>query len=120
MSRQLVITMKLPTNLLLTAIGLLAFTGASLATTPGTDNANQAPYADGWQTGDNGAATGAAFTGWSLSASTTGTASASGFFIGDSTGLNSPGADINVSSKSFGMYAGLNGGGGTANADAYD
>lgn len=99
------------------AAALAALTcSTSFAATLGTDNAAQAPYADGWQTGDDGAATGDGFTPWTLSNTTgTGGSAASGFYIGDSTNVG--GADINTSTKSFGMY-GVAGSSGTSEANA--
>ncbi|MCU0317195.1 MAG: hypothetical protein MUC92_11450 [Fimbriimonadaceae bacterium] len=68
-----------------------------------SDNANNLPYANGWQTGDNG---GFGFDAWSLLATTTNPANA-GHFIGTST-LNAQGANpgnIDVFGSAFGMYA---------------
>jgi hypothetical protein len=88
---------------LLTAFITLAlassFALTAKAATLGTDNANQAVYDDGWQTGDDGAATGDAFGAWTLSIS-----DIAGHFIGDSTVLSAPGADINVGGESWGMF----------------
>jgi hypothetical protein len=103
------------------ALGTMAMTSTSFAADPlpGTDNANQAPYTDGWNTGDNGAASGGGFSGWYLNSSYAGGGFA-GFFIGDSTTLGSPGANINVAGNSWGLFAGLFGNSGaSAEADAY-
>lgn len=104
---------------LLPAATLLLLASAASAATLGTDNANQLAYeladgnssndsnpannTNGWITGDNGAASGAAFQAWQLS--TPGNDGTAGFYIGDSRGLaGSNGADINVGNESFGMY----------------
>ncbi len=68
----------------------------------GSDFASDAAY-DGpafWTTGDDGGTAGT-FGAWTL---TNGGAS-SGRFIGDSTSLGSPGANINTVGESFGMFA---------------
>jgi hypothetical protein len=104
---------------LVVAVALAAFSyNTSFASNSGTDNAAQSPYSDGWQNGDNGAATGNAFQAWNLS--TQGTSGNAGFFIGDSTTLNAgnTGADINTSVKSFGLYGHGYDGNGNAEADA--
>jgi hypothetical protein len=70
------------------------------AATPGTDNANDPAYTAAWSNGTDGG-TAATFGPWSL----TNASATSGFFIGDSTTLNSPGGNINTNNKSFGMFA---------------
>jgi hypothetical protein len=63
------------------------------------DHANDAVYNDGWGGTDNG---GTGFNAWTFSTS----GSASGRFIGNSTGLSGgSGADINSSGESFGMFS---------------
>jgi hypothetical protein len=66
-----------------------------------SDIASNAAYDDGWQTGDDG---GTGFGSWTLSS-----AGFSGLFMGNSLNLDSgnpgPGADINTSSRSFGLFA---------------
>ncbi|HEX4085801.1 MAG TPA: PEP-CTERM sorting domain-containing protein [Chthoniobacteraceae bacterium] len=91
---------KLALPILLT----LGFSASAFAANSGTDNAAQPAYDTGgvWENGSNGEATGDAFLPWSLATSGTGYA---GFFIGDSTTLDSPGADINTSGSSWGIYA---------------
>ena len=87
---------------LLTLAALFAGTIITPAATVGTDNAANAAYgaAPTWNSGTNG---GAGFGSWSLTVS--GTGSNSGFFRGDSTAIGSPGADINTSGLSFGLYS---------------
>lgn len=103
----------------------LAVIASLQAATPGKDNANRPAYeptdgnggndgdptnnTNGWVTGDDGFDFGpAAFGAWTLS-----TVNSAGHFIGDSTNLSSPGANINVNSESFGMFGS---GGSTAEA----
>lgn len=63
-----------------------------------SDDASNAAYNDGWQSGDNG---GTGFGAWSLSTS----GGTSGFFIGNSTNLSGgSGANINAAGESFGMF----------------
>jgi glycosidase len=73
----------------------------------GTDVASNAPYDDGWQTGDNG---GTNFGAWTLNS--TGNSSQAGFFIGDSrnngNGNSNGDNDINTGGEAFGMYANNN------------
>ncbi|MGH8045663.1 MAG: PEP-CTERM sorting domain-containing protein [Chthoniobacterales bacterium] len=83
--------------LLLPAVGMLAFTHTTNAASTAGDNASNVPYDDGWQNGDNG---GFGFSAWTLNT----TGGVAGRFIGNSTGLASPGANINVGGESFGMY----------------
>ena len=88
----------------LSAFGLIGFSTVSFAANAGTDDASQAAYSGSqWLNGSDGEATGDAFLAWNL-VPTSGTGFA-GFFLGDSTNLNSPGANINVSGASWGMYA---------------
>ncbi|GHB99962.1 PEP-CTERM sorting domain-containing protein [Cerasicoccus arenae] len=87
---------------IISVIGVASMTLASHAATIGIDNASASAYDSGWADGDNGVISGNAFNAWSLTTEGDG---AAGFFIGDSTNLSSPGADINVSGESFGMYA---------------
>ena len=67
----------------------------------GADQASEATYADGWQSGDNG---GTGMTDWTLS--TTGSA---GSFTGSSTGNgngdNNSDGDINTGGKAWGLWA---------------
>lgn len=86
-------------------IVLLALCGAAATAhcswaTPAADVASNVPYDDGWLGGDDG---GTGFAAWTQFNSGT-----SGFFMGNSLNLDGPGfgADINTSSRSFGMYAG--------------
>jgi hypothetical protein len=65
------------------------------------DNASNAPYDNGWQSGDNG---GTGFGAWSFVNS-----GSHSYFIGSSTDLSGPGANINVSGESFGMFGGSGG-----------
>lgn len=94
--------------------------GASHAAVIGTDNTTAGAYADGWQSGDNGAVSGAPFTGWNLVANQP-TGTFAGFFTQDSTtisnsnGTTGNGGNINTGGKAFGMY----GGGAGSEADAY-
>jgi hypothetical protein len=89
--------------LLLLLILTFAFTLSGYAANNGTDNASQSAYSSSWSTGANGSAGGDAFLPWTLA--TTGTGF-EGFFIGNSTNLNSgSGANINVNGDSWGMYA---------------
>jgi hypothetical protein len=81
---------------------LFTFTaGVALATTPGSDRADNPPYADGWTTGDDGG-TITTFTSWDLSDNNNGPGNFAGYFIGNST---AGGADINTNGVSFGIYA---------------
>ncbi len=84
-------------TLCLLSIATFALAAASHAATPGTDNADEAVYQDGWKSGGNG---GMGFKAWNLVLS--GQGDAGGFFIGDSKKTGA--ADINVNSKSFGMF----------------
>jgi len=73
---------------------------AGFAATVGTDLASDSAYnGDGWTNGDDGG-TAATFGAWTL----TNTNANAGRFIGDSTSLGAPGADVNTSSESFGMF----------------
>jgi PEP-CTERM motif len=65
----------------------------------GSDYASDTAYNSGWNNGTDGGTAGT-FGAWSL----TSTGGAAGRFIGDSTSLGSPGADINTSGESFGMF----------------
>lgn len=110
-------TMKL--RYLLTALCFLACASDLRASMIGTDNAAQTVYDNGWQTGDDGSASGDAFLSWTLATSTTDPGYA-GHFIGNSTNLtdSGTGANINSSSESFGLYGG-NGGSGSGQSDAF-
>ena len=81
----------------LLALAAFALASASIAATPGTDNADESAYADGWSSGRNG---GAGFKAWNLVLA--GQGDAGGFFVGDSKKTGA--ADINTNSKSFGMF----------------
>ncbi len=63
-----------------------------------TDQASNAPYADGWQTGDNG---GTGFDPWFL-ITTNANSATGGFFIGDSA---SNGGSGNIGAIAWGLYA---------------
>jgi len=82
--------------MLLSLISVSAF-----AATPGSDNANDPAYTSGWANLSDGG-TPATFGPWTLTVTPAGPNA--GFFIGDSTTLNSPGGNINTNSKSFGMF----------------
>lgn len=66
----------------------------------GSDFANDAAYNPNWVNGSDGG-TANTFGAWTLTAG----GAQSGRFIGSSTSLSNPGADINTSSESFGMFA---------------
>jgi len=85
-------------KLMISIVALLVAASAGAALIA-SDNASDSAYdpADNWTTGDNG---GTGFEAWTLNSE----GNNSGHFIGDSTSLSTPGADINVSSESFGMY----------------
>ena len=98
------------------AVAALGLGAVAQAAVVGTDNASAAAYADGWQTGDNGAVTGNAFNAWNL-VTTTPANSFAGHFIGDSTQLSGgTGADLNTNGSSFGLYANPTG---SVEADAF-
>src|SRR5258706_5426102 len=70
----------------------------------GLDNASNPPYADGWQTGDNG---GTGLGPWTLVSN--GNANQTGFFIGSSANNgNAPSGNIDVAGKSWGLYSNTN------------
>jgi hypothetical protein len=73
------------------------------ATIVASDQADNAPYNDGWQTGDNG---GTGFGAWTLTQTSPGNGSVNGQFIGTSAnngdGTTSP--NIDTSGKAFGEY----------------
>jgi len=73
----------------------------SLTATNGSDNAGNPAYSDGWATGDNG---GTGFQAWNLFTTGTDTSNFAGVFIGNSTTLATPGADINTTGASWGMF----------------
>jgi hypothetical protein len=83
MKKQILITLGI-------ALATTTF-GANLA----SDNASDAAYSDGWQSGDNG---GFGFTAWTI---TTGGGGSSGVFIGDPVF----GGIGGMSPQSFGLYA---------------
>lgn len=98
--------MKGYSKLLATLIAMTIASSLALTTnaaTEGTDNANQTPYDDGWQTGDDGTSGGSAtaFGAWTLTTSDT-----AGHFIGNSTNLSSALPDINVGNESWQLFAG--------------
>lgn len=97
---------KIILGLVLAGLGI---TGA-FATLPGTDNAADPAYSDGWVTGDNGGTTGT-FLPWDLTSNNNGGGNSAGHFIGSSTDGS---GDINTNGVSFGVYANPN----TAFADA--
>jgi hypothetical protein len=81
-------------------VTVLALNSAQAAVINGADYANDAAYnGDGWTNGDDGGTAGT-FGAWTL----TNTGANSGRFIGSSTSLGGPGADINTTSESFGMF----------------
>lgn len=82
-------------------IATLALTTASSfgAVIVGSDLASDTAYDSGWNNGTDGGTAGT-FGAWTL----TSTGGDAGRFIGDSTSLGSPGADINTSGESFGMF----------------
>ncbi len=81
---------------ILTAITALALaSSAAFGANVASDNASNAAYGDGWQTGDNG---GTGFGAWTI---TTGGGGFSGTFIGDPAGAGISG----MSTQSFGMFA---------------
>jgi hypothetical protein len=83
------------------AFVLISMAGAQAANLA-SDNAGNAAYNDGWQTGDNG---GSGFGAWTLNALNP-NVDRNGFFIGDSSGNGtSPSGNINTSGRSWGMYA---------------
>lgn len=84
---------------------LIAITAAMAAGTSygavinGTDLASDTAYNGGWNNGTDGGTAGT-FGAWTL----TSTGGAAGRFIGDSTSLGGPGANINTVGESFGMF----------------
>ncbi|ARU41093.1 hypothetical protein CCB80_08045 [Armatimonadetes bacterium Uphvl-Ar1] len=90
-------------NRLLALLCLSALSLPSFAAIVAQDNASDAVYNDGWQTGDNG---GFGFNAWNLTASTA-NASNAGRFIGSS--LGNAGGDgpqnIDTSGEAWGLYA---------------
>jgi hypothetical protein len=97
------------TGLLCGAV-LAAFAPATVSA-QASDNAGNPPYADGWQTGDNG---GTGFAPWMLSGPGNGNSANGGFFIGNANTNGSPNnaagqPTINTggsnSGVSFGLYA---------------
>jgi hypothetical protein len=92
-----------------TASAVTATLGTAL-NSPATDQAGNAAYNDGWQSGDNG---GTGFGAWQLSAQING--NNAGFFVGDSDnngcfndgfGVCPPcGPGINTAGKAWGLYA---------------
>ncbi len=82
---------------------ILAFNTANAQSQPvcGEDQADNTPYNDGWQTGDNG---GSNFGAWTLTA--TGSSAQSGHFRGNSANNGSaPSGNINTGGFALGMYA---------------
>jgi len=85
-------------------VGLVAFASVVAVNqawaTVAADIASNSTYDDGWQNGDDG---GTGFGPWALGNS----GPITGLFMGNSLNLDGPGtgADINTSSRSFGMYA---------------
>ena len=81
------------------AFALLSVTlaTAALASDPGSDNAADSVYDDGWTTGDNG---GTGFSAWTITAEAN-----SGVFIASSTGNGTGGSlGIDTSGDSWGMF----------------
>lgn len=84
--------------LTLTCVAMTA--GASFGAIPiGSDSANHSAYDSGWSNGTDGG-TAETFGAWTL----TSIAAQAGRFIGDSTSLSTPGADINTVGDSFGIF----------------
>jgi hypothetical protein len=89
------------------AVAVLAsvFAASAEAANMALDVASNAPYDDGWQSGDNG---GSGFGPWTL-ATNNNNPSTGGFFIGSSTGNgNGDGngdGDIDTAGEAFGLYA---------------
>jgi PEP-CTERM motif len=86
------------------ALVLLSVTGSVAvghATTPGTDNANDAAYNSGWTNGTDGG-TPATFGAWDLTNNNNGSPNFAGYFIGDST---AGAGNVNTNSKSFAIFA---------------
>ncbi|MBI9020527.1 MAG: PEP-CTERM sorting domain-containing protein [Verrucomicrobia bacterium] len=81
----------------ITSIVALLLAVSAGAAVIATDNASDIAYNSGWTNGTSG---GTGFGAWTLAAG----GGNSGHLIGDSTDLAAPGADINVSGESFGMY----------------
>ena len=91
---------------ILVSAGLLVAAGASWlsAATFGSDNAAASAYSGGWTNGTDGSTSGDGFGAWSFTSSGT-----AGYFIGNSTNLSGgSGADINTSSKAFGLFSNKN------------
>ncbi len=85
-------------------MGMMAFTlvsAASFAANLASDNASNAPYGDGWDTGDNG---GTGFGAWTITTGTSG--GFAGTFIGDPSAAGISG----MSATSFGLFANPAGG----------
>ncbi len=81
---------------------ILAGSAAVYAANLASDNAADAAYSDGWQTGDNG---GTGFGAWTLTTVDT-NPDRNGFFIGSSAGNGlAPSGNIDTSGKSWGLYA---------------
>lgn len=78
------------------AIGGASSFGAVIV---GSDSANDVAYNGGWTNGTDGGTAGT-FGAWAL----TSEGAQSGHFIGSSTSLSSPGADINSGGEAFGMF----------------
>ena len=78
------------------ALGTACSFGAVIA---GSDFASDAAYNGGWINGTDGGTAGT-FGAWTINSQ----GANSGTFIGSSTTLGSPGADINTSGESFGMF----------------
>lgn len=76
-------------------LATLAFTLSARAASPASDNAGNAPYADGWQDGDNG---GTGFQPWALDYSGTDPANHSSHFID-----NAPLTANSLGAPAFGM-----------------
>lgn len=89
-------------KLALTFLTLVSAASLVSAALPGTDNAADTAYSDGWQNGDNGGTLGT-FAPWDLTSNNNdGTTNFAGYFIGDSTAGT---GDINTSGGSFGIFA---------------
>ena len=91
---------KLIGKFAIVSVAFILTSTASFAALTASDNAANAAYSGGWANGSNG---GTGFGAWSLTQTTAGSGAA-GQFIGNSTSVGGPGADINTSSKAFGMF----------------
>lgn len=87
----------------LLALAALATTAAHGVVLNGIDQANDAAYNPNWTNGSDGGTAGT-FGAWLLTTTGSGNPNDAGRFIGSSTTVGAPGADINSSGESFGMF----------------